>query len=143
MPKPRAAKPKPKPIVPAERDVQAGVIEAAAMLGINLQRQNTGMATNPSGRKVRFGEPGNADLTGILPDGRRLEIEVKRPGKTPTDAQWHRIHEVNASNGCAFWIDSPEEALKVLRRLIEGLHIEIEPDGTQWVANDEPEPSKE
>ena len=28
-------------------------------------------------RVVRFGVPGQADLTGILPDGRRLEVEVK------------------------------------------------------------------
>lgn len=32
------------------------------------------------GNVVRFGVPGQADLTGILPGGRRLEIEVKSPG---------------------------------------------------------------
>lgn len=128
--------------VPAEREVLAAVIEAGAAVGIVLQRQNTGLATNPKGQKVRFGQPGNADLTGTLPDGRRLEIEVKKPGKTPTDLQWNRIHEVNASNGCSFWVDNAEAALMVLRALISGRHIEIDADGTQWVANDEPEPAK-
>jgi len=36
---------------------------------------------------VRFGLPGQADLTGILPGGVRLEIEVKRPGCPQTHEQ--------------------------------------------------------
>ena len=44
---------------------------------LRIWRQNTGAATDQNGRLVRFGRPGAADLTGILSDGRRLEIEVK------------------------------------------------------------------
>ena len=43
-----------------------------------LWRQNTGVA-RMGPRVVRFGVRGQADLTGILPDGRRLEVETKSP----------------------------------------------------------------
>ena len=43
---------------------------------LRLWRANVGVAR--IGRRiVRFGIPGQADLTGILPGGLRLEIEVK------------------------------------------------------------------
>ena len=43
---------------------------------MRLWRANTGVA-RIGRRVVRFGVPGQADLTGILPDGRRLEVETK------------------------------------------------------------------
>ena len=41
-------------------------------------RMNVG-ATKIGGRFIRFGLPGMCDITGQLKDGRRLEVEVKRP----------------------------------------------------------------
>lgn len=120
-----------------ERDVLAGVLDACRVLGISVQRQNTGMATNPKGKKVRFGVAGNADISGTLPDGRRLEIEVKRPGKRPTDEQYHRMNEVNATNGVAFWTDDAERCLNALRRIVQdGWRVEIEDDGTPVVTDE-------
>lgn len=44
---------------------------------MRIWRQNTGAALTKNGM-VRFGVPGQADITGLLiPSGRRLEIEVK------------------------------------------------------------------
>jgi hypothetical protein len=43
---------------------------------MRLWRANSGVA-RMGNRKVRFGVPGQADLTGILPGGVRLEVEVK------------------------------------------------------------------
>jgi len=43
---------------------------------LRLWRANTGVA-RIGRRVVRFGVPGQADLTGILPGGVRLEVEVK------------------------------------------------------------------
>jgi len=40
------------------------------------------------GRFIRFGPPGQSDILGVLPDGRILAIEVKKPGgKKPTFEQ--------------------------------------------------------
>jgi hypothetical protein len=41
-------------------------------------RNNTGMLFDRGGRPVKFGLKGSADISGILCDGRRLEIEVKQ-----------------------------------------------------------------
>ena len=38
---------------------------------------NTGKARTLTGRLVKFGVVGQADITGLLANGRRLEIEVK------------------------------------------------------------------
>ena len=57
------------------------------MPGLRIRRNNSGM-TSFADRMVRFGIPGQADITGILPDGRRLEIEVKSAsGRQSNDQQ--------------------------------------------------------
>ena len=53
---------------------------------LRIWRQNCGVARIGT-RVIRFGIPGQADLTGILPDGRRLEIEVKSPTGRQTPEQ--------------------------------------------------------
>ena len=53
---------------------------------LRLWRSNAGVA-RMGNRVVRFGVPGQADLTGILADGRRLEIEVKSPTGRQTQDQ--------------------------------------------------------
>lgn len=50
--------------------------------GCEFRKQNTGagqIGTGSKSRFVRFGEAGQADITGTLPGGRRIEIEVKTP----------------------------------------------------------------
>lgn len=54
---------------------------------IRLWRQNTGVATSRTGAFVRFGIPGQADISGIGPGGRRIEIECKSLTGRQTDAQ--------------------------------------------------------
>lgn len=60
-----------------EKVIQNDILRAFGTLpGLRLWRANVGVA-RIGGRVVSFGIPGQADLTGIVPDGRRLEIEVK------------------------------------------------------------------
>ncbi len=60
-----------------EKQIQNEILRTFGTLpGLRLWRANVGVARIDN-RVVRFGVPGQADLTGILPDGRRLEIEVK------------------------------------------------------------------
>lgn len=64
----------------SEAEIQRAIMLAfGADPRLRLWRANTGTAKDPiTGRVVRFGTPGQADLSGlILPLGRRLEIEVK------------------------------------------------------------------
>jgi hypothetical protein len=52
--------------------------------GVWVWRQNTGMA-RAGGRMVRFGLPGQADISGLI-RGTRLEVECKSPtGRLTTE----------------------------------------------------------
>lgn len=68
-----------------EKAVQNAILrEFGTRRDMRLWRANVGVARiggprSAGGRIVRFGIPGQADLTGILPGGVRLEIEVKGP----------------------------------------------------------------
>jgi len=70
-----------------EKQVQNAILrEFGTRPDLRLWRQNTG-AARVGRRFVRFGVPGQADLTGILPGGRRVEIEVKSPTGRQTPDQ--------------------------------------------------------
>ena len=69
-----------------EKAVQNAILrEFGTRRDMRLWRANVGVARlggphRNGGRVVRFGLVGQADLTGILPNGLRLEIEVKSNG---------------------------------------------------------------
>ena len=105
---------KPKAPVPLEKDIQAAIIEYAwYTFRLKLYRRNTGaMSGTYNGKKrfVRFSEPGQADLWGYQQGtGCGVEVEVKRPGKTPTPEQVIWIDECKAKGVIAFWTDSMED----------------------------------
>ncbi len=60
-----------------------------------------------------FGVRGDADLFGSL-GGRHFEIEVKRPGKVPTELQAARLAEWRASGAMAGSATNVAEALAIL-----------------------------
>lgn len=57
--------------------VQSILREFGSRPDLRLWRQNTGAARTPTGQVVRFGVPGQADISGITNTGRRVEIECK------------------------------------------------------------------
>ena len=59
-----------------EAVLQRLVLARLLQLGLFVWRQNTGK-TQMRGQWVQFGLPGQADITGILPNGRRIEVELK------------------------------------------------------------------
>lgn len=73
----------------SEADIQQDIMRIfGADPRLRLWRANTGTARDPrSGRVVRFGTPGQADITGVLMGGTRLEIEVKSATGKQSDAQ--------------------------------------------------------
>lgn len=76
-----------------EKTVQNAILrEFGTRADCRLWRANVGVARiggarSAGGRVVRFGLPGQADLTGILFGGVRLEIEVKGAGGRQTEEQ--------------------------------------------------------
>jgi len=70
-----------------EKQLQQAILRAFGTRGdLRIWRANVGVA-RIGRRVVRFGVTGQADLTGILPDGRRLEIEVKAPDGRQSEDQ--------------------------------------------------------
>lgn len=117
-----------------EKVILQGMLQACALCGIRVQRQNTGALPDVTGRFVRFGRKGNLDLSGIMPAGsccagRKLEIETKAPGKRPTKEQYARMAEINGDGGLAFWTDDAAYGLKALRLLLQGYRVRIGSDG--------------
>lgn len=103
-----------KPLCPTskkdlESTVQKEIVAKARELGIRLWRQQAGLVLLGSGA-IRLAPAGAADLTGILPDGCRLEVEVKRRFggvQLPDQKIWQKFIETN--NGIYILAHSPEE----------------------------------
>jgi hypothetical protein len=85
---------------------------------IRVWRQNSGMLPNAQGRMVQFGTPGAADITGILPDGRRLEIEVKTPTGRQSEQQKRYQAMIERFNGVYILARSVDEAVNAVKSVI-------------------------
>lgn len=85
-------------------------------------RNNTGAfpIDGPNGRRFfRAGTKGSSDLLGIVPrSGRLLAVEIKRPGKHPTDDQADFLRRVRESGGVGIYLSDPGRALEVIRSLV-------------------------
>jgi hypothetical protein len=120
-----------------ERDVQKAILAILSLLGVDAWRQNVGtfMATsNGKTRRIKAGQKGQSDILGILPGGRFLAIECKRPGaKRPTDNQIAFMRRVNSNGGFAFWATSAFTVEHVIRAVLANprLRIETDDDGRQ------------
>ena len=82
-----------------------------------MRRANTGMA-RLGNRAVQFGERGQADLTGLLCDGRRLEVEVKSPGGRQSAAQIAFQREIERFGGVYILAFDVDRALEAVRRAV-------------------------
>jgi hypothetical protein len=125
---------KPPKTARTEAEVMAQVLEAAQMLGLELKRRNVGGLTDGTGRYVAFAEPGDADFYAVLPDGRHLDLELKREGFDPARArgeerkrferQLARLKKTNEQGGIGFWVDDSEEFLTIMRHVLAGARVE-------------------
>ena len=91
--------------------------------GIWAWRRTVGAAM-VGGRWITYGQPGMADVNGIisvpLADdlvGVRLEVEVKTPGNTPTPKQAAWLAAILHHGGVALWCDSKEALDYKLRKI--------------------------
>lgn len=107
---------------PNEKQIQDTIINWLLLNQIYAWRNNTGMATyETKGKKraVRYGKTGSADILGILPDGRFLAIEVKRPGNKPTELQQQFLDDIVDRGGVAFWADSIMTVIENLKKYVK------------------------
>ena len=104
-----------KKVAKPERDV---LRECLSLLAIHPKvafayRVNTG-GVKFGEQWVKFGTKGQADITGMLKDGRRLEVECKRVGKYPSPEQNAFLYMVNKDGGFAIHVDSVDRLALLL-----------------------------
>ncbi len=91
------------------------LIAASASKLCRVWAQNTGMAFR-DGRAVHFGVHGGADISGIMNDGRRLEIEVKTGKAKQSDQQKSFEAMINAHNGIYIVARNVEDTMATIQK---------------------------
>lgn len=104
-----------KPPVRREADIQREILRYLAMRRVYARRINVGMIPNGRGGFRSSGMVGISDIIGVLPSGKFLAIECKRPGAKPTPAQAEFLHRVNMNGGLGFVATSVEDVEERLR----------------------------
>ena len=89
--------------------------------GVRLWRRNIG-AIQEGSRFVRFALPGQSDLYGVMPppDSRHVEIEVKAPGKKPTELQLRWLKMMHSLGCVCLWSDNANDAERVMEAVMKG-----------------------
>lgn len=106
-----------------ETDIMIEVLKALYDLpGVWVYRNNCGVAKPPgAARSIRFGLPGQGDLSGIVQVstsrgflGVRLEVEVKTPTGKVSPEQVAFGARITEMGGCYILARSAEEAVQAL-----------------------------
>jgi len=89
----------------AKRTAHSDLVKAAvtwlSLQGAYVWVNNTGRLPDRTGRFVRFGFPGSADIIGVLPGGRFIGAEAKVPPDTARQDQIEWADGVRARGGYA------------------------------------------
>ncbi len=99
--------------------IQKAILEYLGLQGIMAWGNKNGGTFDPKKRVYRRNTtvPGISDILGVLPGGRALAIEVKRPKpnyREPTVAQKQFIKRINEAGGLAFVATSVEDVKQAL-----------------------------
>jgi len=103
-----------KPVIPIEnplpeKQVLAECLAWLKRTGIKADRLNNGSFCTAAGWHT-YGIMGGADIVGLLPNGRHLEVEVKKGlGGLLSVAQQKRMKEIQDNQGLFFVVHSVEE----------------------------------
>lgn len=100
-----------------EADYQTAIQDYLQYKGIFAwKNHSTGIYNKKGGGWIPLGLTGVSDILGILPDGRFLAIEVKKPGGKLTQNQIDFLDIINKNGGVAFMaitIDDVQAHLKL------------------------------
>ena len=107
----------------SETDISRGIRETLARLGVIVWRNQAGTM---QGGRVHLAPKGTPDLIGVLPGGRFLGLEVKRPGQKPTEVQLQWQRDLIAKGAVCAVVTSVQEAVDVVRTAMLPAVIEYE-----------------
>jgi hypothetical protein len=89
---------------------------AGKVFAIDPDQANEARAAGFTVRAIQLAPAGSADIVGIAPGGRYLEIECKMPGEKPRPNQMARCEVVRTRGGIYIVARSGAEALEALER---------------------------
>jgi hypothetical protein len=142
---------RPKPLLPGmpESRVLAGTIEGFALFGVEAKRRNVAGFTNPKGRYVACGEPGDSDVYGTFPAhfgpaaGKSFAVETKKGDFNPIKVrgkerdrflgQVAKLKAMNDAGGYGWWLVDPASVPRVLQRIKEGWRIVFDENNIPWL----------
>jgi hypothetical protein len=109
---------------PCEQSLVKPALDLLALRGCFVWRNNSGaMVATANGKRrfVRFGgTPGASDILGLLPGGRFLAVELKRPGGKLTAKQKSFLEAVRNQGGVGLVASSLKELDDLLRAALAG-----------------------
>jgi hypothetical protein len=98
---------------PRETDIVRACLAYLRARGVFAFRVNSGAVAGEHKGKRRFvrfnGAKGCSDILGVLPGGRFLAVEAKRPGNRPTADQAAFLAAVSAAGGLALVVHDVAE----------------------------------
>ena len=90
-----------------EQDIQASIMNYISSIGgLPVKFNNMGI----------YAKAGVSDILACI-KGRFVAIEVKRPGKKPSDLQERFLDAINTIGGLAFWADNLQDVKDKLKEL--------------------------
>jgi hypothetical protein len=106
-------------LAPKESDVLRACLDFLRLRGVFAWRCNTVGVWDPVKQvfRSRAGARGVSDILGVLPGGRFLAVECKRPGRKPSAEQAAFLANVVGAGGVALVVDDVRELAAELDRL--------------------------
>lgn len=101
-------------IIPTEREISKSILEYLTLRKVFCWRNNTGGFLDKRDHYYKFGKTGSGDILGLTKTGQFFSIEVKRPGKKPTDAQVEFMDRIAFNGGIAFVACSIDDVIQIL-----------------------------
>lgn len=88
----------------------------------DLEKRISRMARDHGCYTRKFVAPGHAGVPDrlIIRQGLTLFLEIKAPGKKPTDLQKDEINLINASGGFATWCADIDTAILLIAAMVRG-----------------------
>ena len=97
---------------PLEKEIQSAILEYLHARRIFCWKEHSaGIPIENGTRFMPIGLKGKADILGVLPSGRFLAIEVKRPSGRLSPDQEDFLENINVNGGLAFVAKSIDDVI--------------------------------
>lgn len=111
----------------AEREILKNARLYLESIRWEVRRRNVAkfVIKKPGGKRrfFRAADPGQSDLYGKMPSGRRFELEIKSLGREPTKKQLYWLLSQNDEHCVAFWVDNLDTLERIAPAIAGGMRV--------------------